>query len=80
MIALREGLHCEHFQDNYRGFLHEMKARPVRREQTTLPNVIASNGGVPIQVGKDVIGGLGLSSSRRAQKSSDCSMRYRAAF
>jgi uncharacterized protein GlcG (DUF336 family) len=33
--------------------------RPVRREQTTLPNVIAINGGVPIKVGNDVIGGVG---------------------
>jgi uncharacterized protein GlcG (DUF336 family) len=40
-----------------------MKTRPVRREQTTLPSVIAINGGVPIKVGKDVIGGVGLSGS-----------------
>ncbi len=32
----------------------------MRREQTTLPNVIAINGGVPIKVGNDVIGGVGL--------------------
>ena len=37
--------------------------RPVRREQTTLPHVIAINGGVPIKVGNDVIGGVGLSGS-----------------
>jgi uncharacterized protein GlcG (DUF336 family) len=35
----------------------------VRREQTTLPNVIAIPGGVPIRVGKDVIGGVGVSGS-----------------
>jgi uncharacterized protein GlcG (DUF336 family) len=35
----------------------------VRREQTTLPHVIAINGGVPIKVGNDVIGGVGLSGS-----------------
>ena len=35
----------------------------MRREQTTLPNVIAINGGVPIKVGADVIGGVGLSGS-----------------
>src|SRR5437660_10601139 len=44
-------------------FLKEMATRPVRREQTTLPNVIAINGGVPIKVGNDVIGGVGLSGS-----------------
>src|SRR5262245_41441446 len=36
---------------------------PVRREQTTLPNVIAIDGGVPIKVGNDVIGGVGVSGS-----------------
>jgi uncharacterized protein GlcG (DUF336 family) len=41
----------------------EMATRPVRREQTTLPNVIAIGGGVPIKVGNDVIGGVGLSGS-----------------
>jgi uncharacterized protein GlcG (DUF336 family) len=35
----------------------------VRREQTTLPNVIAINGGVPVKVGSEVIGGIGLSGS-----------------
>src|ERR1700730_14889169 len=35
----------------------------ARREQTTLPHVIAINGGVPIKVGNDVIGGVGLSGS-----------------
>jgi len=44
-------------------FLKEMATRPVRREQTTLPNVIAINGGVPIKVSNDVIGGVGLSGS-----------------
>jgi len=40
-----------------------MKTRPVRREQTTLPNVIAIDGGVPIKVGNDVIAGVGASGS-----------------
>ena len=44
-------------------FIQEMKTRPVRREQTTLPNVIAINGGVSLKVGNDVIGGVGLSGS-----------------
>jgi uncharacterized protein GlcG (DUF336 family) len=35
----------------------------VRREQTTLPNVIAIPGGVPIKVGNEVIGGIGVSGS-----------------
>jgi len=44
-------------------FIDAMKTQPVRREQTTLPGVIAINGGVPIKVGKEVIGGAGLSGS-----------------
>ena len=44
-------------------FIEEMKTRPVRREQTNLPGVIAIDGGVPIKVGNDVIGGAGLSGS-----------------
>ena len=44
-------------------FIKDMATRAVRREQTTLPNVIAIGGGVPIKVGNDVIGGVGLSGS-----------------
>jgi len=44
-------------------FIKEMATRPVRREQTTLPNVIAIDGGVPIKAGNAVIGGVGLSGS-----------------
>ncbi|MGA7487994.1 MAG: heme-binding protein [Xanthobacteraceae bacterium] len=44
-------------------FIKEMATRPVRREQTTLPNVIAIAGGVPIKAGNEVIGGVGLSGS-----------------
>jgi uncharacterized protein GlcG (DUF336 family) len=40
-----------------------MATNPVRREQTTLPSVIAIPGGVPIKVGNDVVGGVGLSGS-----------------
>jgi uncharacterized protein GlcG (DUF336 family) len=36
---------------------------PVVRQQVTLPHVIAIPGGVPIKVGNDVIGGVGLSGS-----------------
>ena len=44
-------------------FIDDMKTRPARREQTTLPGVIAINGGVPIKLGNDVLGGIGLSGS-----------------
>ena len=44
-------------------FVEELKTRPVRREQTNLSGVIAIGGGVPIKVGKDVIGAVGLSGS-----------------
>ncbi len=51
------------FKMTTKAFIEEMKTRPVRREQTTLPGVIAIDGGVPIKVGKDVIGGVGASGS-----------------
>jgi len=35
----------------------------VVHQQVTLPNVIAIDGGVPIKVGNDVIGGIGVSGS-----------------
>src|SRR4051794_37292816 len=70
MVALRDDEAGPHTMENARRkaytartfkmttqqFIEEMKTRPVRREQTTLPGVIAINGGVPIRVGKDVIG------------------------
>src|SRR5271166_1530831 len=39
------------FKMTTQAFLDEMKTRPVRREQTSLPGIIAINGGVPIKVG-----------------------------
>jgi uncharacterized protein GlcG (DUF336 family) len=36
---------------------------PIVREQVTLPNVIAIPGGLPIKVGEEFIGGVGLSGS-----------------
>jgi uncharacterized protein GlcG (DUF336 family) len=36
---------------------------PLVRQQVTLPNVIAIDGGLPIKVGNDVIGGAGASGS-----------------
>src|SRR5260221_5160211 len=38
---------------------------PVVRQQVTLPNVIAIPGGLPIKLGDDVIGGAGVSGTRR---------------
>ena len=61
--ARRKAYTANTFRMTTEAFLQEMKTRPVRREQTTLPNVIAINGGVPINVGNDVIGGVGLSGS-----------------
>jgi uncharacterized protein GlcG (DUF336 family) len=36
---------------------------PVVRQQTTLPNIIAIPGGLPIKLGNEVIGGIGASGS-----------------
>jgi uncharacterized protein GlcG (DUF336 family) len=61
--ARRKAYTARTFRMTTEAFAQEMKTRPVRREQTTLPNVIAINGGVPVKVGNDVIGGIGLSGS-----------------
>ena len=61
--ARRKAYTARTFRMTTQAFIDEMKTRPVRREQTTLPHVIAINGGVPIKVGNDVIGGIGLSGS-----------------
>jgi uncharacterized protein GlcG (DUF336 family) len=61
--ARRKAYTAMTFKMTTEAFLQEMKTRPVRREQTTLPNVIAINGGVPIKVGNGVIGGVGFSGS-----------------
>jgi uncharacterized protein GlcG (DUF336 family) len=61
--ARRKAYTANTFKMTTEAFLQEMKTRPVRREQTTLPNVIAINGGVTIKAVDDVIGGVGLSVS-----------------
>ena len=44
-------------------FSKEIPTRPSRREQTQLPHVTALDGGVPIKLGNDVIGGVGVAGS-----------------
>jgi uncharacterized protein GlcG (DUF336 family) len=44
-------------------YIKALEANPGRRAQTTLPGVIAIAGGVPIMIGRDVLGGVGLSGS-----------------
>ena len=61
--ARRKAYTANTFKMSTEDFIKAMKTRPVRREQTTLPNVIAINGGVPIKAGNEVIGGIGLSGS-----------------
>ena len=61
--ARRKAYTARTFKTTTKAFVEEMKTQPFRREQTTLPNVIAIDGGVPIKVGKDVIGGVGASGS-----------------
>jgi uncharacterized protein GlcG (DUF336 family) len=61
--ARRKAYTANTFKMTTEAFIQDMKTRPVRREQTTLPHVIAINGGVPIKVGNDVIGGVGLCGS-----------------
>ena len=61
--ARRKAYTANTFKMSTEDFIKDMKTRLVRREQTTLPHVIAINGGVPIKIGNDVIGGVGLSGS-----------------
>jgi len=52
-------------------FSNEIASRPSRREQTMLPNVTALNGGIPIKLGNEVIGGVGVAGS--PGKDEECS-------
>ena len=61
--ARRKAYTARTFRMTTEEFAKRMLTEPVRREQTTLPNVIAIPGGVPIRVGEDVIGGVGVSGS-----------------
>ena len=61
--ARRKAYTANTFKMSTQDFIDAMKTQPTRREQTTLPSVIAINGGVPIKVGNEVIGGVGLSGS-----------------
>lgn len=61
--ARRKAYTARTFRITTEEFAKRMATDPVRREQTTLPNVIAIPGGVPIKVGDDVIGGVGVSGS-----------------
>ena len=58
--ARRKAYTANTFKMSTEDFIKDMKTRPVRREQTTLPHVIAINGGVPIKAGNDVIGAVGV--------------------
>jgi uncharacterized protein GlcG (DUF336 family) len=49
-------------------FFKELSSRPVRREQTTLPHITALPGGVPIKLGNDVIGGIGVAGSPKNEE------------
>ena len=44
-------------------FAKELPDRPSRRAQVLLPNITSLDGGVPIRLGKDVIGGVGVAGS-----------------
>ena len=44
-------------------FSKELPDRPSRRAQVLLPNITSLDGGVPIKLGNDVIGGVGVAGS-----------------
>jgi uncharacterized protein GlcG (DUF336 family) len=62
--ARRKAYTARSFQQTTEEYAKKLEAgNPVVKQQVTLPNVIAIPGGVPIKVGNDVIGGVGLSGS-----------------
>ncbi|TMJ34779.1 MAG: heme-binding protein [Alphaproteobacteria bacterium] len=61
--ARRKAYTARTFRMTTEEYIKVLEANPGRRAQTTLPNVIAIGGGVPVKVGNDVIGGVGLSGS-----------------
>ena len=61
--ARRKAYTARTFKMTTEEFAQRMEKEPVRRQQATLPGVIGIPGGVPIKVGDDVIGGVGLSGS-----------------
>jgi uncharacterized protein GlcG (DUF336 family) len=61
--ARRKAYTARTFRMTTEEFAKAMESNPVRRQQATLPHVIGIPGGVPIKVGNDVIGGIGLSGS-----------------
>jgi len=52
--ARRKAYTARTFRMTTEEFVKRMETEPVRRQQTTLPHVIAIGGGVPIKVGHDV--------------------------
>jgi uncharacterized protein GlcG (DUF336 family) len=61
--ARRKAYTARTFRTTTAEYVKGMKDNPVRQQQITLPNIIAIDGGVPIKVGNDTIGGVGLSGS-----------------
>ena len=62
--ARRKAYTARSFRQSTAEYAKKLEAgNPVVKQQVTLPHVIAIPGGVPIKVGDDVIGGVGLSGS-----------------
>ncbi|MBI3707472.1 MAG: heme-binding protein [Proteobacteria bacterium] len=61
--ARRKAYTARMFRITTAEFVKAMATQPVRREQTTLPGIIAIPGGVPLKVGDDTIAGIGVSGS-----------------
>jgi uncharacterized protein GlcG (DUF336 family) len=61
--ARRKAYTARTFKMTSEEFAKRMETEAVRRQQATLPGVIGIPGGIPLSVGDDVIGGVGLSGS-----------------
>lgn len=53
-------------------FAKRAETEATQREQKTLPGIIAIGGGLPIKVGNEVIGGVGVSGAPGADKDAAC--------
>jgi len=70
--ARRKAYTARTFKMTSEEFAKRMETEPVRRQQATLPGVIGIPGGLPLRVGDDVIGGVGLSGSPGVVRRSAC--------
>jgi uncharacterized protein GlcG (DUF336 family) len=64
LVARRKACTARSFRQSTAAYAKKFADNdPTVRQQVTLPSVIAIPGGLPIKVGDDIVGGVGLSGS-----------------